>query len=54
VRAPLAAFGFTANIRARGAEAKALQQEAGCKAHWWVLERRPRWMNRFQRILALG
>jgi putative transposase len=32
VRELLAEFGFTAHIRARGEEAKALKQEAGCKA----------------------
>ena len=32
VRTLLDEFGFTAHIKARGEEAQALQQEAGCKA----------------------
>lgn len=44
-------FGFTAHIRARGEEAKALKQEAGCKARRWVVERTHSWMNRFRRLL---
>jgi putative transposase len=32
-------FGFTAHIRARGAEAQALKQEAGFTARRWVVER---------------
>ena len=51
VRDLLAEFGFTAHIRARGEEAKALKQEAGVKARRWVVERTPSWMNRFRRIL---
>ena len=51
VRERLAEFGFTAHIRARGEEAKALQQEAGFKARRWVVERTHSWMNRFRRIL---
>jgi putative transposase len=51
VRELLAEFGFTAHIRARGEEAKALKQEAGCKARRWVVERTHRWMNRFRRGL---
>jgi putative transposase len=51
VREVLAAFGFTAHIRARGEEAKALKQEAGFKARRWVVERTHRWMNRFRRVL---
>jgi putative transposase len=43
--------GFTAHIRARGEEAKALKQEAGSKARRWVVERTQRWMNRFRRVL---
>src|SRR5262245_38874680 len=44
-------FGFTAHIRAREEEAKALQQEAGYKARRWVVERIHSWMNRFRREL---
>lgn len=51
VRALLQEFGFTAHIRARGEEAKALKQEAGFKARRWVVERTHSWMNRFRRLL---
>ena len=51
VRDLLAEFGFTAHIRARGEEAKALKQEAGFKARHWVVERTHSWMNRFRRVL---
>jgi putative transposase len=43
-------FAFTAHVRARGEEAKALK-EAGYKARRWVVERTHSWMNRFRRIL---
>ena len=45
-------FGFTAHIRARGEEAKAIKHEAGFKARRWVVERTHSWMNRFRRILV--
>jgi putative transposase len=51
VRELLAAFGFTAHMRARGEEAKALKQEAGLQARRWVVERTPSWMTRFRRVL---
>jgi putative transposase len=51
VRDWLAAFGFTAPIRTRAEEAKALQQDAGFRARRWVVERTHRWMNRFRRVL---
>jgi transposase len=51
VRDLLEAFGFTAHILARGAEAKALKEEAGFKARRWVVERTHSWMNRFRRVL---
>ncbi|MCS6911215.1 MAG: transposase, partial [Anaerolineales bacterium] len=44
-------FGFTAHIRARGEEAKALAAEAGKRARRWVVERTHSWLNRFRRIL---
>ena len=44
-------FGFTAQVRARGEEAKALKREAGFKARRWVVERTHSGMNRFRRIL---
>ena len=54
VRDLLAEFGFTAHIRARGEEAKALKQDAGFRARRWVVERTHRWMNRFRRVLIRG
>ena len=51
VRDLRAEFGFTAHIRARGEEAKAIKQEAGYKARRWVVERTHSWMNRFRRVL---
>src|SRR5262249_60740992 len=44
-------FGFTAHVRSRGEEAKALAREAGYRARRWVVERTHSWMNRFRRIL---
>jgi putative transposase len=51
VRDVLAAFGFTAHSRARGEEARALQQDAGFRARRWVVERTHSWMNRCRRVL---
>lgn len=51
VRATLSEFGFTAHIRARGEEARAIKEEAGFKARRWVAERAHSWMNRFRRLL---
>ena len=51
VRATLREFGFTAHIRARGEEARALKRQAGFKARRWVVERTHSWMNCFRRIL---
>ena len=51
VRDLLAEFGFTAHIRARGEEVKALQQDARFRARRWVVERTHSWMNRFRRVL---
>jgi transposase len=51
-RAILQEFGFTAYIRTRGEEARALAGEAGKKARRWVVERTHSWMNRFRRILV--
>lgn len=45
-------FGFTAHIKARGEEAKAIKRKAGYKARRWVVERTHSWMNRFRRILT--
>lgn len=52
VREIVKEFGFTAHIRARGEEAKAIKQEAGFKARRWVVERTHSWMNRFRRLLV--
>jgi transposase len=51
VREVLAEFGFTAHIRARGEEAKAIKESARYKARRWVVERTHSWMNRFRGIL---
>jgi transposase len=51
VSAILQEFGFTAHVRARGDEAKAIKREAGFKARRWVVERAHSWMNRFRRLL---
>ena len=48
----VAEFGFTAHVRARGEEAKALTWEAGLRARRWVVERTHSWLNRFRRILV--
>lgn len=45
-------FGFTAHVRSRGDEAKAIKHEAGFKARRWVVERAHSWMNRFRRLLV--
>jgi transposase len=47
-------FGFTAHLRARGEEARAIKQEVGFKARCWVVERTHSWLNRFRRILTRG
>lgn len=52
VRELLAEFGFTAHIRARGEEARAIKRKAGFKARRWVVERDHSWMNRFRAILV--
>ena len=52
VRRTLDEFGFTAHIRSRGEEAKAIKREAGFKARRWVVERTHSWLNRFRRILV--
>jgi transposase len=51
IREMLDQFGFTAHVRGRGEEAKALKREAGHRARRWVVERTHSWMNRFRRIL---
>jgi transposase len=44
-------FGFTAHIRSRSDEAKAISTEAGFRARRWVVERTHSWMNRFRGLL---
>lgn len=39
----LQVFGFTAHVRPRGEEAKAIKREAGFKARRWVVERAHSW-----------
>jgi transposase len=51
VRETLKEFGFTAHIRARGEEARALKRQVGGRARRWVVERAHSWMNRFRRVL---
>jgi putative transposase len=48
----VAEFKFTAHIKARGEEAKAIKRRAGFRARRWVVERTHSWMNRFRRILV--
>ena len=45
-------FGFTAHIRPRGEEARAIKRQAGYEARRWVVERAHSWMNRFRRLLV--
>ena len=45
IRALARDFGFTAHLRARGEEAKAIKEEAGFRARRWVVERTHSWMN---------
>ena len=52
VRRTVDEFGFTAHIRSRGEEAKAIKREAGFKARRWVVERTHSWLNRFRSILV--
>ncbi len=44
-------LGFTAHIRSRGEEAKAIEREAGFRARRWVVERTHSWLNRFRGLL---
>ena len=52
VRDLVAEFGYTAHIRSRGEEAKAIRHEAQFKARRWVVERAHSWLNRFRRLLV--
>ena len=50
VYAILQTFGFTAHVRPRGEEARAIKQEAGFKARRWVVERTLGWLGRYRRL----
>lgn len=50
-REVVADFRYTAHIRSRGEEARALRRRLGERARRWVVERTHSWMNRFRRIL---
>lgn len=52
VRDLLHEFGFTAHIRARSEEARAIKHQAGFRARRWVVERTHSWLNRFRRLLV--
>ena len=52
VRRTLDAFGFTAHIRNRGEEPRAIKQEACFKARWVGGGRTHSWLNRFCRTLV--
>ena len=47
-----AEFGFTAHVRSRGEETRAIKHEAGFRARRWVVERTHSWLNRFRRVLV--
>ena len=51
VSALLQEFGFAAQVRSRGEEAKAMKREAGFKVRRWVVARAHSWLNRFRRLL---
>jgi putative transposase len=51
VRETLREFGFTAHLRARGEEARAIKRHTRFKARRWGVERPHRWMTRFRRVL---
>lgn len=51
VREMVEEFGYTAHIRSRGEEARALRRRLGERARRWVVERAHSWLNRFRRIL---
>jgi putative transposase len=44
-------IGFTAHVRSRGEESKALKREAGQRARRWVVERTHSGVGRFRRVL---
>ena len=44
-------FGFTVHVLKKKAEAQAVKRRARAKARRYVVERSPRWLNRFRGIL---
>ena len=52
VRDLVAEFGYTAHVRSRGEEARAIKQDARFRARRWVVERAHSWLNRFRRLLV--
>jgi len=44
-------FGFSAHIRSRGEEKRALERDPGFRARRWVVERTHSWLNRFRGLL---
>jgi putative transposase len=48
----LGELGFSAHIRSRGEEKKALAHDPRLRARRWVVERTHSWLNRFRRILT--
>lgn len=51
VRETVAAYGYTAHIRARGEEQQQQREIPGYRARRWMVERSHSWMNRFRRLL---
>ena len=51
VRDLLREFGFTAHVRRRGEEAKAVKRHVGARARRWVVERTHSWLNRYRAVL---
>ncbi len=51
VRGLMEAWGYTAQIRARGEEVSAKERIPGYRARRWVVERAHPWLNRLRRLL---
>lgn len=51
-RKTVAARGYTAHIRSRGEEKKALVRKPGVRARRWVVEACHSWLNRFRKLLV--
>jgi putative transposase len=48
----LTGLAFTAHVRARGEEVRAITRRPGVRARRWVVERTHSWMNRFRALLV--